>query len=235
MHMKIDDIILYEARIKPDNNFLDAVEEIVDDSLEEYQEFLNDNNDKDDIDELEEILNSNNIDDFPIEFITDHNPRKDPNEWISAAADWDPKEGKSVRVYLHAKNLEGRWGPKTFKKILMRMLAHETIHFGQYDKFNPDVLNTYKSGYMKGVEKKEQGGTEKDLMRMYLRDPHELMAYGHDLADEIRDTDNPEEALRNPEKFKHELPVYQRFRDSFPKDAKQIKQLMKYTVSYFEK
>ena len=86
---------------------------------------------------------------------------------------------------------------------------------------------------MKGVEKKKSGGTEQDLMRMYLRDPHELMAYGHDLADEIRDTDAPEETIRNPEKFINELPVYQRFRNIFPKDSKQIKQLMKYTANYF--
>ena len=233
--MKICDIIIKEANLQPDQDFLDQVEVIIDEANAEYQEFLQDNGDKDDIDELEEILNANNFDDLPIDFIADHHPRKDPNEWVSAAADWDPKEGKSVRVFLHAKNLEGKWGPKTFKKILMRMLAHETIHFGQYDKFDPDVLNTYKSGYMKGVEKKSSGGTDRDLMRMYLRDPHELMAYGHDLADEIRDTDNPEEALRNPEKYKDELPVYQRFRASFPKDAKQIKQLMKYTAGYFKK
>ena len=231
--MKITDIT--EAKLEPDYDFLAQVEEIVDDSLAAYAEFLNDNGDVDDIDELEEILNSNNVDELPIEFIADHHPRKDPDEWISAAADWDPKTGKSVRVFLHAKNLERVYGPQTFKKILMRMLAHETIHWGQYDKFDPEVLNTYKSGYMKGVEKKKSGGTDRDLMRMYLRDPHELMAYAHDLADEMRDTDNPEDALRNPEKYIGELPVYKRFRDSFPKDAKQIKALMKYTAGYFKK
>jgi len=224
---------LFEAKLKPDSDFLSQVEEIVDDSIDEYQDFLADNNDVDDIDELESILNSNNYEELPIEFITDHSPRKDPNEWISAAADWDPKEGKSIRVFLHAKNLEKVYGPQTFKKILMRMLAHETIHWNQYDKFDPNVLDTYKSGYMKGVEKKNSSGNERDLMRMYLRDPHELMAYAHDLADEMRDTDNPEEALRNPEKYKNEMPVYQRFRDIFPSNSKQIKQLLKYTADYF--
>lgn len=232
--MKIRDLV--EAGLEPDRDFLEQVEEIVDDALEEYAEFLVNNNDQDDIDELEELLNASNYDELPIEFIADHNPRRDPDEWISAAADWDPKEGKSVRVFLHAKNLEGVYGPKTFKKILMRMLAHETIHWKQYDRFEPRVLDTYKSGYMKGVEKKDAGGTERDLMRMYLRDPHELMAYAHDLADEIKDnTDNPELALRNPEKYIDELPVYQRFRQSFPRDSKQIKQLMKYTADYFKR
>lgn len=221
------------ARITPDNNFLEQVSYIIDSAAAEYVEFLSDNADVDDIDELEELLNANNLDEFPIEFIADHSIRKDPNEWISAAADWTPTEGKSVRVFLHAKNLIGCWGPKTFKKILMRMLAHETIHFKQYDKFDPEVLTVYKSGYMKGVECKNNGGTDTDLMRMYLRDPHELMAYGHDLADEMRDTKTPEVALRNPENYIQELPVYERFRTIFEKNSKEVKQLLKYTATYF--
>ena len=229
--MKISDII--EARVKPDEDFLSQVEEIIDDSLEEYQEFLDNNGDVDDINELEEILNSNNYDELPIEFITDDTPRKDPDEWISAAADWTPDEGKHVRVFLHSQNLEGVYGPKTFKDVLMKMLAHETIHWRQYDRMGGDVLDGYQSGYMKGVKKKEQGGSNRDLMRMYLRDPHELMAYASDLATEMGNLDNPQQALRNPEQFIKELPVYNFFRNIFPKDAKQIKQLMKYTADYF--
>ena len=230
--MKIADIV--EAKLTPDKDFLAQVEEIIDDSIAEYVDFLKDNNDKDDFDEFEEILNGNNYDELPIEFITDHHPRKDPDEWISAAADWDPKEGKSMQIFLHAKNMENVWGPQTFKKILMRMIGHETIHWNQYDKFAPGVLDTYKSGHMKGVEKKNAGGTDQDWLRSYLRDPHELMAYAHDLADEMRDTDNPEETLRNPEKYIKELPVYQRFRSVFPPNAKQLKQLLKYTADYFK-
>lgn len=227
--------IVSEARVNPDSDFLDQIEEIVDDSIAEYQDFLASNNDVDDIDELEEILNSNNYDELPIEFVTDHNPRKDPDEWISAAAEWSEKEGKFVTVYLHAKNLEGRWGPKTFKYIVMRMLGHETIHWNQYDKMGADVLNNYQSGHQKGVALKNKTGNERDWMRSYLRDPHELMAYAHDLAQEMQDTDNPEEALRNPEKYKNKMPVYQRFRDVFPPNSKQIKQLLKYTADYFKR
>lgn len=227
--------IVSEARVNPDSDFLDQIEEIVDDSIAEYQDFLASNNDVDDIDELEEILNSNNYDELPIEFVTDHNPRKDPDEWISAAADWSEKEGKFVTVYLHAKNLEGRWGPETFKNIVMRMLGHETIHWNQYDKMGADVLNNYQSGHQKGVALKNKTGNERDWMRSYLRDPHELMAYAHDLAQEMQDTDNPEDALRNPEKYKNEMPVYQRFRDVFPPNSKQIKQLLKYTADYFKR
>ena len=222
-----------EAKVEPDWEFLADLEPAIDSALADYQEHLSNNNDKDDINELEELLNFE-TEDFPIEFITDYNDRKDPDEWISAVADWSEKEGKFITVYLHAKNLEVVYGPKTFKKILMRMLQHETIHWNQYDKMGGDVLNTYKSGFQRGIEKKKAGGTDADLMRSYLRDPHELMAYASDLADEMRDTDNPEGALRNPEAYKAQLPVWQRFRDTFPADAKQMKQLLKYTADYFK-
>ena len=33
------------------------------------------------------------------------------------------------------------------------------------------------------------------------------MAYGSDLASEIKDTDNPEQVLRNPEAYKNDLSV----------------------------
>ena len=86
----------------------------------------------------------------------------------------------------------------------------------------------------KSLNKKNAGGTDLDLMRSYLRHPHELMAYAHDLAGEMKETDNPEEALRNPEKYKTELPVYNRFREIFPPNAKQLRQLLKYTADYFK-
>lgn len=226
---------LSEARLEPDKEFLAQVEMLIDDSIEEYQEFLDSNNDVDDIDELEEILNSNNDDELPIDFITNHEPRKDPDEWISAAADWSEDEGKFITIYLHAKNLEGVYGPQTFKNILMRMIGHETIHWGQYDKMGADVLNNYQSGHQKGVKLSQQTGNERDWMRSYLRDPHELMAYAHDLAQEMQEnTDDPEAALRNPERFKDQLPVYNRFREIFPPNSKQIKQLLKYTADYFK-
>lgn len=227
---------LFEAKLEPDRKFMSQVEDLVDESLEEYQDFLESNNDQDDIDELEEILNSNNDDELPIEFITNHSVRKDPDEWISAAADWSEDEGKFITVYLHAKNLEGVYGPKTFKNILMRMIGHETIHWGQFDKMGADVLNRYQSGHQKGVALSAKTGNQRDWQRSYLRDPHELMAYGHDLAQEIVDnTDDPEQALRNPEQFKQQLPVYQRFREIFPSNSKQIKQLLKYTADYFKR
>ena len=105
-----------EARVEPDWEFIADLEPAIDDALADYQEFLQTNDDKDDINELEELLNFE-TEDFPIEFITDYSERKDPDEWISAAADWTEKDGKFMTVYLHAKNLDKVYGPKTFKKI----------------------------------------------------------------------------------------------------------------------
>ena len=53
---------LVEARVEPDKKFMSQVEQIIDDSIDEYQQVLDSNGDVDDIDELEEILNQNNYD-----------------------------------------------------------------------------------------------------------------------------------------------------------------------------
>ena len=228
--MKIYEIV--EARVEPDKKFMSQVEQIIDDSIEEYQEVLDDNGDVDDINELEEILNQNNYDNLPIEFIATDQEREDPNEWISAEAGID-KDGKFMQVYLFTKNLEGKYGPKTFKQLVMRMLAHETIHWNQYAKIGMDRVNKIKSGHQKGTELAQKTGDPKDWMREYLRDPHELMAYGSDLASEIKDMDNPEQVLRNQEAHKNDLPSYSRYRQVFEPNSKEIKQLMKYTADYY--
>ena len=138
-----------------------------------------------------------------------------------------------MQVYLFTKNLEGKYGPKTFKQLVMRMLAHETIHWNQYAKIGMDRVNKIKSGHQKGTELANKTGDPKDWMREYLRDPHELMAYGSDLASEIKDTDKPEQVLRNPEAHKNDLPSYSRYRQVFEPNSKEIKQLLKYTADYY--
>jgi hypothetical protein len=232
--MKIKDIIT-EARVAPDKNIMGIVAHIVDTANTEYQEFLDSHNDQDDIDELADMLNMEAEmydDNASIEFHVNHEPRKDPNEYISAAASWEGEEDKHIDIILHAKNLEGTWGPKTFKEIMMKAIAHETIHFGQYDKMGKEKLGQTQSGHEKGTKIKNNGGTARDWERSYLRDPHELMAYGHDLAGEINDLDNPEQVLRSPEKYINDLPVYKKFRGIFHKESPQIKALLKYTANY---
>ena len=229
--MKIYEIV--EARVEPDRKFMDQVEEILDDSIDEYQEYLDTHNDVDDINELEEILNNNNFDNLPIEFIASNQERQDPNEWISAEAGID-KDGKFMQVYLFSQNLKNKYGPKTFKQMVMRMLAHETIHWNQYSKIGLDKVNKIKSGHQKGTDLAKKTGNQQDWMREYLRDPHELMAYASDLASEIKDTDDPEQVLRNPEAYKNDLPSYARYRTVFEPGSKELKQLLKYTTDYYK-
>ena len=62
--------------------------------------------------------------------------------------------------------------------------------------------------------------------------PCELSACTH-LASEIKDTDNPEQVLRNPEAYKNDLPSYTRYRQVFEPNSKEIKQLLKYTADYY--
>jgi hypothetical protein len=221
-----------EARVSPDVEFMDQVEQILDLSIEEYGKYLDDNNDVDDIFELEEILNSNNDNNLPIEFIASAKERQDPNEWISAMAGID-KKGPFMEVYLFSKNLEGRYGPKTFKQIVMRMLAHETIHWNQYRKIGLNKVDKIKSGHQKGTEIAKRTGNQMDWMREYLKDPHELMAYASDLASEIKDLENPEQVLRNPEAHKQDLPSYARYRQVFEPNSREIRQLLKYTADYY--
>ena len=139
-----------------------------------------------------------------------------------------------MQVYLFSKNLAGKYGPKTFKQLVMRMLAHETIHWQQYGKIGLDRVNKFKSGHQKGTELANKTGNPKDWMREYLRDPHELMAYASDLASEIKDLDNPEQVLRNPEAHKENLPSYARYRTVFEPNSKELKQLLKYTADYYK-
>lgn len=230
--MKILEIIK-EATLDPDQDMLDSLSYVLDNVNAEYSDYLQNNNDVDDIEELAELLNMEVEEEgLPIVVHVNHEPRNDPNEYISAVASWEGDEDKGIDIILHAKNLEGTWGPKTFKSIMMKALAHETIHFNQYDKMGKEKLGKTLSGHQKGTAMVKKGGSARDWERSYLRDPHELMAYGHDLAGEIMDTDEPEKVIRNIEQHKHELPVYSKFRNIFHKEAPQIKALLKYTTKY---
>ncbi len=58
------------------------------------------------------------------------------------------------------------------------------------------------------------------------------MAHGHDLAQEILASSNPEDALRNPEKYREELPAYDKHRQIFPPNAKPLQRLLSYASGY---
>lgn len=222
---------LTEARVEPDAKFMSAMERAIDRVIKTYGQYLDDNNDLDDIDYLAELLNRATAK-LPVEFEVIDDERQDPNEWISAEAGVDD-DGEFMTMYLFSDNLEGKYGPKTFKNLLMQAMRHEAIHWNQYGKIGYDKLGKIRSGHQKGQEKMAKSGNPMDWMREYLADPHELMAYASDLATEIKQLDNPEQVLRNPEAHKADLPSYQRYRQVFEPNSKEMRQLLKYTADYY--
>jgi hypothetical protein len=222
---------LTEARVEPDAKFMAGIEQAIDKANAEYSEFLQNNNDVDDIDELGDILNHYTAR-LPIEFEVIDDPRQDPNEWISAEAGVSD-DGEFMTFFLFSDNLKGKYGPKTFKDLLMQAIKHEAIHWNQYGRIGYDKLGKIKSGHQKGQELMKKTGDPKDWMRSYLADPHELMAYASDLATEIKQLDDPENALRNPERYKEQLPSYARYRQVFEPNSRELRQLLKYTADYF--
>jgi len=222
---------LFEANVAPDPDFMDELSYGVDDALEEYQEYLDSHDDLDNINHLEDLLNSSVDEELRVDFTTNYNPTES-DWWMSAEATSgltdDGERVTDINVILNARNLIGAYGPQTFKKILMRLMSHELVHKGQHSRI-PD-MDKMASGYTKAAGAKNH----RDWERTYLRDPHELMAYGETLAQEIRDTENPDAVIRNPDAFMQELPTYARFRNIFPKDTPQIKALLKYTYRYLK-
>jgi len=224
-----------EAILEPDQEMVSAVSNIVDEVNIEYVEYLDQNYNNDDIDVLAELLNKKTKQvGLPIEWLNYPDDRQNPDEWISAIASSGPG-GDKLTVILWNDNLENAWGPETFKEMVLQMLSHETIHFNQYSKIGRDRLGDIESGHQKGEKLKAKTGKDRDHLRSYLRDPHELMAYGHDLSQEIKRTSDPIKALRNPEAFIDELPVYNQFRNIFPPNAKPLQKLMSYAARYISK
>jgi hypothetical protein len=225
--MRIKEIT--EAAVNPDQELIDQLMPRIKDAVQEYLDSIDEEHD---FNELEEILNSDLEDDFPVEFIADDSPRKNPREIVSAGASWDEQEGAHITLYLHTANLENQFErliPEIEKKI-----AHETVHFAQYKKMGAEKLKTHRSGHQKGTELAKRTGRSQDWMRNYLRDPHELQAYGRDLAQEIGQTNNPQAVLRNPEQYRNSLPTYDQMRSVFPSNTPQIRQLLKYAVAYLK-
>lgn len=222
-----------EGILEPDQEHLANIASIIDMGNTEYAEFRDSNNGKEDPEELAEIMDSLfHSMDLPIEFDVGPPNTKAIDWYIQAAI---VHGGGEIQVILDPDSIHYDFGPKTFKKVLLKTLEHEDIHLAQRDRMGKEKYNSLPSGYMMGLRKKEKTGKEQDLIRTYLRDPQELMAHGHDLAREIQDSSDPESALRNPEKFREELPTYDKHRVIFPMNAKPLQRLISYASQYLTK
>jgi hypothetical protein len=223
---------LTEGRLNPDHGFLLLVGEALDDANAEYSDFLKNNNDKDDLEELIDILQSySDSEELNIDWHIGKPGGKAVDWYIQAA---QVHGDGSMDIILDPDSTIGYWGPKSFKDSVLKTLAHETIHLAQRDRMGVKKYKSLPSGYQLGLKKKEKTGKERDLVRTYFRDPHELMAHGHDLASEIQASSDPEAALRNPEKFRDELPAYDKHRQIFPPNAKPLQRLLSYAAGYLK-
>ena len=221
--------------ITPNHSAINELADVLDDVNTDYCSYLKCNDDEDDIDFLVELLNEKSANcELNMKWEAFDDTRKSPNEWMSAMAyTYKSNNTKYITVTLWTANLENSWGPETFKKYVLRLLGHETIHFGQYDRIGYPKIHGLLSGHQKGLQLTAETGDADDWLRAYLGDPHELMAYGHDLAHEIQDTEDPEKTLRNPGQFLEELPVYDRYLSVFEHNSKPLKKLLSYAARYF--
>ena len=88
-----------------------------------------------------------------------------------------------------------------------------------------------KSGYQIGMKVFERTQDKMQLMRIYMSDPQELQAHGHDLYREIELLSL--KTLTNIEDHIEQLPTYQKYRTIFDMNDKVIKRLLKYTFEFF--
>lgn len=228
--MKIAELL--EGRLSPNRQFLEIVEEIIDLSNDEYSEYLATNNDEDDLEELVDILQSqSDASEMDIDWHVGNSGVKAVDWYVQAMV---VHGNGHIDVIIDPDSTIGHWGPKSFKASLLKSFAHETIHLAQRDRMGQEKYDSLPSGYQIGAKKAEKSGKERDHIRTYFRDPQELMAHGHDLAQEILASSNPKEALRNPEKYRNELPSYDKHRQIFPPNAKPLQRLLSYAAQYVQ-
>ena len=223
---------LTEARLQPNKDYLEKVGYILDDATREYSKFLEKNNDKDDLEELVNTLQAfTDEDKLDITWEIGKSGIKAVDWYIQSAM---VHANGHMDITIDPDSTIGHWGPESFKTSVLKTLAHETIHLAQRDRMGREKYSKLPSGYQLGLRKQEKTGKKRDLIRTYFRDPHELMAHGHDLAQEILASSDPQEALRNPEKYRDELPSYDKHRQIFPPNAKPLQRMLSYAAGYFQ-
>lgn len=226
--MRISELV--EARVSPDADYLKIVRDIVANASSDYAEFLDANDDQDDVDELVDILQSyTDSAGIPLTWHVGASGVPAVDWYIQAAI---VHGDGAIEVVIDPDSTVGHWGPKSFAKSVIKTLSHETIHLGQRDRMGREKYASLPSGYQMGQRLKSRTGRERDAMRLYFRDPQELMAHGHDLAQEILDLPDPGTVLRNPEAHRKDLPTWDKHRQIFPADAKPMQRLLKYAAGY---
>jgi len=176
--------MLHQAVLLPEPETMTSVQDQMQHACTLYQTYLDRHQDIDDFDVLLDVLNE-----------------------LSAAHDmvfWMGSEGVSTIAWYIQNAMvhnDGHiditldpiqltyWGPKSFMTSVMQTLEHENIHLKQRDKMGAQKFKTLPSGYQIGLQKAEhveEHQKHRTVMRSYFRDPHELMAHGHDVCREAQ-------------------------------------------------
>lgn len=217
------------ARLLPNRNVVRKSHKAITETNEQYQQFLDENNDDDNIIHLTDLLNINfNKQGLNI-FWDVEEKEEDAIDWyIHSAITYHSGE---IVILLHPESIIGYWGPVSFMNVAMKTIEHESLHLQQKKKMGTKKWQTVKSGYQIGMQMFIKTQDRKQLMKIYLKDPQELQAHGHDLFREIELLGL--NTLANLEYHTEQLPTYKKYRSIFDADDKTMKRLLKYTFEFF--
>lgn len=228
--------ILSDRVLDPCQEIIDQTEMILDKSIPEYLDAMKPEGEErdwdDDPDLLAEILNRHSIE-TSVKWNVVSEGRTAVDWYVhSAIVDGDG----NLIFNLHPESIDGKWGPKSFREVIMKFAYHEGIHLAQRDRMGKEKYKSIPSGYMKGVRAASKTGDFNIIAQYYFKDPQEIMAHASDLAYEIVKLPNLKKAIRNPDKYIDKLPTYDKHvKHGFTIDSKVTKKLMRYTVDYLRK
>jgi len=235
--MKINE--LFEGALLPKNEYLTQLAEVLERARTTYRKVQKQEAEEEpdyDSSEFDVDLWFN-----AIQFET--NRMEAPFRWSLAGED---QGSKPVSLYLHSghanddgtvsfnlysPHMEDGLNFDDFKMILLRFVEHEAVHMAQRDKMGAGTYANRFTGFQKAAPHFKEN--PKKAMKIYLSDPQEIMAHARDLYNEINQADDPLAALREIDKYKANLPTWQKFmKAGFTKDDKVIKKLLKYVTGY---
>lgn len=173
------------------------------------------------------------------------------------------EQGKQVTEYIHSASVmdngvihfniypnkieEQGLDWDRFIEEVMYIADHEAVHMSQRDKMTPEFWagDERTSGYQKMEkylneirEKEGREPTEEEKkigMKIYLGDPQEIMGHAINLAHEIKQSDDPNLVLSDPEGFVDYLSTWRKYRNvGFLRKDPVMRRLLKYTYQYMK-
>ena len=226
--MRVFDLYFIEG-LDPLEDVVSTCMNIVNKSVNTYMEEVEkvDNDWSDDPDLLAELLCENS---FGTIFSWNLTPEGngEPVDWYIHSANVD-NDGR-INFNLDEQTIDGKFGSKTFNRVVKKTVEHESIHLHQEMIMGESLFKSIPSGYMKGMKLLEGSDDKQVLFNEYFADPTEMMAHGHDLAIEILEQNI---AIQNLSKNLDKLPTLHRHvHRGFPLDHIVTKRVIEYSNEY---